>query len=62
MKSNLLTILTIMGVFGGTALGLSLKNSSQQWTEREVMYLQYPGDLFLRYVTNINIFLFARIL
>lgn len=46
---NLLTILTIIGVVGGTIMGLVLKNSGQTWTEREVMYIQYPGDLFLRY-------------
>lgn len=48
-KENLLTMLTIIGVFGGTAVGLIVKNySSQAWTQREVMYIQYPGDLFLR--------------
>lgn len=48
LKSNLLTFLTVIGVFGGTTLGLMLKNSSEPWTQREVMYIQYPGDLFLR--------------
>ncbi|XP_053675417.1 excitatory amino acid transporter 3 [Anopheles nili] len=48
VKSNLLTFLTVVGVFGGTALGLLLKNSEEPWTQREVMYIQYPGDLFLR--------------
>ncbi|XP_058060328.1 excitatory amino acid transporter 3 [Anopheles bellator] len=48
VKSNLLTFLTVVGVFGGTALGLILKNSGTPWTQREVMYIQYPGDLFLR--------------
>ncbi|XP_053690554.1 excitatory amino acid transporter 3 [Sabethes cyaneus] len=48
LKSNLLTFLTVIGVFGGTAFGLLLKNSAEPWTEREVMYIQYPGDLFLR--------------
>ncbi|XP_035795756.1 excitatory amino acid transporter 3-like [Anopheles albimanus] len=48
VKSNLLTFLTVVGVFGGTALGLVLKNSGTPWTQREVMYIQYPGDLFLR--------------
>ncbi|EAT44113.1 AAEL004496-PA [Aedes aegypti] len=48
VKSNLLTFLTVIGVFGGTTLGLMLKNSSEPWTQREVMYIQYPGDLFLR--------------
>jgi L-cystine uptake protein TcyP (sodium:dicarboxylate symporter family) len=35
-------------ISGGTVFGLILKNSGQQWTEREIMYIQYPGDLFLR--------------
>lgn len=48
LKTNLLTIFTIVGVFGGTGLGLALKSSEKPWTEREVMYIQYPGDLFLR--------------
>ncbi|XP_065094632.1 excitatory amino acid transporter 3 isoform X1 [Ochlerotatus camptorhynchus] len=48
VKSNLLTFLTVVGVFGGTTLGLMLKNSTTPWTQREVMYIQYPGDLFLR--------------
>ncbi|XP_055688090.1 excitatory amino acid transporter 3 [Lutzomyia longipalpis] len=48
IKRNLLTMLTIVGVFGGTIVGLLLKVGSDTWTEREVMYLQYPGDLFLR--------------
>lgn len=48
-KENILTILTIVGVFSGTAVGLIVKNSSEtKWTQREVMYIQYPGDLFLR--------------
>uniref|UniRef100_A0A182NEK9 Amino acid transporter n=1 Tax=Anopheles dirus TaxID=7168 RepID=A0A182NEK9_9DIPT len=48
VKSNLLTFLTVVGVLGGTGLGLFLKNTADPWTQREVMYIQYPGDLFLR--------------
>lgn len=48
LGENLLTIVTIVGVIGGTIFGLILKNSGTQWTEREIMYIQYPGDLFLR--------------
>lgn len=49
LKNNLLTIFTVIGVFGGTGLGLALKSSSTTWSQRDVMYIQYPGDLFLRY-------------
>lgn len=49
LKDNLLTILTVVGVIGGTLTGLLIKYMSEDtWTEREVMYVQYPGDLFLR--------------
>lgn len=45
---NLLTMLTVTGVVAGTILGCSLRATQNSWTEREVMYLQFPGDLFLR--------------
>lgn len=48
LGENLLTILTIIGVVGGTGFGLILKKSDHNWTERDIMYIQYPGDLFLR--------------
>lgn len=48
LGENLLTILTIVGVVGGTCFGLILKKSDYHWTERDIMYIQYPGDLFLR--------------
>lgn len=49
VKDNILTIMTVAGVFSGTVAGLLIKhNSTTAWTEREIMYIQYPGDLFLR--------------
>lgn len=49
VKDNLLTILTVVGVVGGTLSGLGIKYMSESaWTQREIMYIQYPGDLFLR--------------
>lgn len=47
LGENLLTIITIIGVVSGTVFGLILKNSDHTWTEREIMYIRYPGDLFL---------------
>lgn len=50
IQRNLLTILTCVGVLSGVAFGLIVKNtSSEPWTKRQIMYIQYPGDLFLRY-------------
>lgn len=48
LGENLLTVITIVGVVGGTIFGLILKKSDHVWTERDIMYIQYPGDLFLR--------------
>ncbi|XP_037024504.1 excitatory amino acid transporter 1 [Bradysia coprophila] len=47
-KENLLTILTIVGVFGGTCIGLIMKECTSPWSQREIMYISYPGELFLR--------------
>lgn len=53
VRRNLLTILTCVGVLSGVAVGLMTKNmSSGTWTKRQVMYIQYPGDLFLRCVVQ----------
>lgn len=50
LKSNMLTILTIVGVIGGTIGGLILKHVNNDWSKRDIMYIQYPGELFLRCV------------
>lgn len=49
IKANLLPILTVSGVTGGVVLGLILRYSrSEPWSKREVMYVGYIGELFLR--------------
>lgn len=48
IRNRLSWWLTFTSFTGGTVFGLILKNSGTQWTEREIMYIQYPGDLFLR--------------
>lgn len=49
LRDNLLTILTLGGVIAGIALGFILREtSSEKWTARDVMYLNFVGDLFLR--------------
>jgi len=48
IRANLLAICTLAGVLGGTALGCILRNTTDDWTPRHVMYLQFPGDIFLR--------------
>ncbi|XP_034835342.1 excitatory amino acid transporter 3 [Maniola hyperantus] len=48
LRENLLTLLTVIGVLSGTLLGWTLRASGYEWTRRDVMYFQYPGELFLR--------------
>ncbi|XP_019874792.1 excitatory amino acid transporter 3 [Aethina tumida] len=49
LRENLLTILTVVGVVGGTALGILLRSTTGgQWSKRETMYLAFPGEIFLR--------------
>lgn len=50
VKSYALTFLTIGGVLGGVALGFVLRSIQRErwWTKREVMYVQFVGDIYLR--------------
>ncbi|CAG9127415.1 unnamed protein product [Plutella xylostella] len=53
LRQNLLTMLTIIGVVAGTMLGWSLRASGVEWSRRDVMYFQYPGELFLRMLKSL---------
>ncbi|GFU11660.1 hypothetical protein NPIL_7821 [Nephila pilipes] len=46
LGGNVITVATFLGVVVGVALGLGLK-SAKTWTKREVMYVNFPGELFL---------------
>ncbi|CAL1292726.1 unnamed protein product [Larinioides sclopetarius] len=46
LGGNIITVATFAGVILGIALGLGLK-SARPWTKREVMYVNFPGELFL---------------
>ncbi|KAF7996281.1 hypothetical protein HCN44_001913 [Aphidius gifuensis] len=48
LGENGLTLFTVFGVIAGTVLGFSLKAVKTDWTPREIMYIEFPGDLFLR--------------
>ena len=46
-----LILSTITGVCIGILLGLILKTVTlQPWTKRNIMYLRFPGELFMRMV------------
>ncbi|XP_065089341.1 excitatory amino acid transporter 3-like [Ochlerotatus camptorhynchus] len=56
INQNLLITLTIGGVIIGIALGLGLRNVGEDenvWTQRNVMYVNLVGDLFLRVIKAI---------
>lgn len=45
------TVQICLGIISGVSLGIALKFwTNQPWTERQLMYLQFPGELFLRTV------------
>jgi len=48
LKGSALTLATLAGVIGGVIFGLCLRTREAKWTEREVMYVSYVGNLFLR--------------
>ncbi|XP_037086323.1 excitatory amino acid transporter 1-like [Pollicipes pollicipes] len=49
LKTNALTLLTLLGVVAGIVLGLILRTSSDEsWSARDAMYVAFVGDLFLR--------------
>ena len=46
---NLLPILTILSVISGVFVGFMLRISREEpWTPREVMYIGYIGEVYLR--------------
>lgn len=54
LSHNALTILTVCGVVGGVILGMILRNTrTEKWTPREIMYIGYIGDLFLRMLKSL---------
>nr|AAB84380.1 high-affinity Na+-dependent glutamate transporter [Trichoplusia ni] len=53
LRENLLTIFTIIGVIAGSLLGCGLRFSGHEWSRRDVMYFQYPGELFLRMLKSL---------
>ncbi|CAK9815724.1 Excitatory amino acid transporter 3 [Anthophora quadrimaculata] len=46
-----LIVMTVIGVCAGISSGLILKTfTSQPWSTRDIMYLKFPGELFMRLV------------
>ncbi|XP_029673291.1 excitatory amino acid transporter 3-like [Formica exsecta] len=51
LSKHKLIISTMVGVTAGTICGMSLKHYSEKsWSDRDIMYLKFPGEVFLRVV------------
>ena len=48
LRSGGLTLATMAGVIGGVVFGLGPRGVKTDWTDREVMYVSYIGEIFLR--------------
>jgi len=48
IRSGGLTLATMSGVIGGVVFGLVLRSCKEKWSDREVMYVSYVGEIFLR--------------
>ena len=48
VRSGGLTLATMSGVIGGVVFGLTLRGVRDTWSDREVMYVSYVGEIFLR--------------
>nr|ART29387.1 Na+ -symporter 1 [Tenebrio molitor] len=53
LKTNFLTLATIGGVVCGIILGVILKETVGSFTKREVMYVSFVGDIFLRMLKSL---------
>lgn len=51
LSKHKLIISTMVGVTAGIICGISLKHySGKSWSDRDIMYLKFPGEIFLRVV------------
>ncbi|KFD55566.1 hypothetical protein M513_03618 [Trichuris suis] len=47
-KEQLLLLFTVLGCILGLSLGVGLRKREHPFTPRELMYLKFPGEIFLR--------------
>lgn len=56
VSGQLLTISTLGGVVLGVIVGLILRGTSaSKWSERDIMYLNFVGELFLRMLKGLTL-------
>ncbi|KAH9399210.1 hypothetical protein TYRP_018119 [Tyrophagus putrescentiae] len=47
-RENLLPLTTFAAVLGAILLGIVVRGTTPTWTARQLMYLEFPGEMFLR--------------
>lgn len=55
MRNNALTLMTVGGVLMGAALGFILRAAKDDWTPREIMYIGFIGEIFLKMLKSLII-------
>lgn len=55
LKTYSLTAFTVLSVLGGVILGFVLRSIEREkwWSKREVMYVQFIGDVYLRMLNGL---------
>lgn len=47
-QENILPLTTFAAVLGAIILGIIVRASTEKWTARQLVYLEFPGEMFLR--------------
>lgn len=55
LSEQLITISTLASVVLGVIFGLILLNTKKKWSEREVMYIKFAGEFFLRILKGLTL-------
>ncbi|XP_060520657.1 excitatory amino acid transporter 3-like isoform X2 [Cylas formicarius] len=55
LRTNALTLATVAGVLLGGIIGFILRNTKDEWTERQVMYIGFIGKIFLQMLKSLII-------
>lgn len=56
LSEQLLTIATLASVVSGVIIGIVLRHhSTERWSERDVMYTRFAGEIFLRILKGLTL-------
>lgn len=53
IKSHFLVIATISSVILGVIVGVSVRATTKKWTDRDIMYMNFIGEIFLRILKSL---------